>query len=127
MDDRAINLLLFLLFLALEFLVRWKMDTPFVRRANIFLPYVALLAAYGLQTFFKRPLLRRLTTIGVVTYTLGLAIVSQYNFWNDTRYRSRVLHKEQLQSTEKVKYTMYEFERQMPKQSAKTKAEEYIA
>jgi len=123
LDHRATFLLLFLLFLSLEFLIRWRMDTPFVRRSNIFLPYVALLAAYGLNTFFRNNLFRNIAKTSVVAYTLGLAIVSQYNFWNDTRYQSRVFLNETLQGTEKINYSMYAFERGMPKQSAKTNTE----
>ncbi|MEM8527289.1 MAG: hypothetical protein AAGG68_21790 [Bacteroidota bacterium] len=123
LNEQTICLLLFLLFLALEFLVRWRMDTPFVRRANVFLPYVALLAAYRLNTLFQNKKLKNAAKVIVAFYTLGLAIVSQYNFWNDTRYQSRAFLKEQLQGAEKINYSMYAFERQMPKQGAKLKKE----
>ncbi|MEL6945746.1 MAG: hypothetical protein AAFO82_24075, partial [Bacteroidota bacterium] len=126
LDDKAIYLALFLTFLLLEFLIRWRMDTPFVRRANIFLPYCALLAAYGLQTLFKNALLQKIVKLSVVLYTLGLAIVSQYNFWNDTRYQSRAFILEAFSGEEKINYSMYARERRMPRQNAKTQVEANI-
>ncbi len=82
------GIVLLCLFIGLEFLVRWRIDTPFVRRANEFLPFCALLAAYGLHYFSyqKQGFWRRALPATVVVYTLCIAIVAQYNFWNDNRF-----------------------------------------
>lgn len=68
-------------FLFTEFLVRWSMDTTFIRRVNMFMPAVALLAAYGLQRLRAKPWLVTL----VVAWSLGLAVVGQSHHWFDTR------------------------------------------
>ena len=85
---------IFFVFLLLEFLLRWKMDTMFIRRLNIFLPMLAILSAKGLIDFFKNvkiltPGLRQVLIVVVLTYTLGITLVSQLDFWEDTRLQAR--------------------------------------
>lgn len=79
-----------LIFLALEFLTRWLIDTSFIRRANFVLPYIAVFAALAwYHLIAEQPGRRKNLWLGMlVAYTLGIAIVSQYNFWQDTRYRA---------------------------------------
>lgn len=125
LDNHAtLGIVIFLLFLFLEFLVRWRLDTPFIRRANVFLPYVALLSAYGLIIFldshFYNIRLRKIVIGAILAYTLGLTIVSQSNFWNDTRYQCRTYLLENIQDGEKIKYSMYAKAKNMPKESAKS-------
>ena len=69
-----------------EFLVRWSVDTAFIRRVNVFMPAVCLLAAYGLSQLQKR---RSWLPAAVVTYTFLFALVGQSNHWFDTRYEMR--------------------------------------
>ncbi len=69
-----------------EFLVRWSVDTAFVRRVNVFMPAVCLLAAYGLSRLRRR---RPWLPAAVVTYTFLFALVGQSNHWFDTRYDMR--------------------------------------
>ncbi|MCB0632060.1 MAG: glycosyltransferase family 39 protein [Saprospiraceae bacterium] len=102
---------LLLLFLGLEFGIRWSSDVPFVRRANIFMPALALLAAYAWAQF--KPVHRKYAGILMVTYTLGLCLVSQSNAWWDTRYTARTYLQEQ-QSGQKIKYGSYSYARGMP-------------
>ena len=69
-----------------EFLVRWSVDTAFIRRVNVFMPAVCLLAAYGLSRLRQR---RPWLPAAVVTYTFLFALVGQSNHWFDTRYEMR--------------------------------------
>lgn len=85
-------------FLFTEFLVRWSMDTTFIRRVNIFMPAVALLAAYGLQRLNARPWL----AAGVVAWSLGLAVVGQSHHWFDTRIAMRDWANRELPKPAKV-------------------------
>lgn len=71
------------LLLLLEFVLRWSLDTPFVRRANVFLPAVILLAAYALKSY-RKPWLTGLA----LGYTLALGLLGQSNHWFDTRQRA---------------------------------------
>ena len=71
--------------LLLEFGVLWTMDTAFVRRAAIFMPAVALLAAFALH----RLRAGRGAVTAVVVYTLVFAVVGQSHHWFDTRYAFR--------------------------------------
>ncbi|MCB0569479.1 MAG: hypothetical protein KDC66_06945, partial [Phaeodactylibacter sp.] len=79
---------IFLGFIILEFLALWSLDATFVRRANIFLPFIAVLAAYGLMGIRKN-MLRRLVIAAVGLYTLAIAWEGQSNAWWDTRYAAR--------------------------------------
>ncbi len=75
-----------------EFVLLWVLDTTFVRRAAVFMPAVALLAAAALARLRPRPI----WTAGVVAWSLGLALTGQYNHWYDTRYAFRDWAKEVL-------------------------------
>lgn len=90
-------------FLLTEAFLRWYMDTTFVRRANIFLPAVALLAAWSLHQLKAKPWLTAL----VVAWTFGLAIVGQNNHWNDPRYDFRDWANQELQQPTRVGITGY--------------------
>lgn len=72
-------------FLLTEFALRWYMDTTFIRRVNIFMPTVALLAAYALQRVKAKPWL----SILVVAWSMGLGVVGQSHHWFDTRIEMR--------------------------------------
>ena len=82
----------FLLFMVLaEFGIRWAIDTPVIRRANVFMPFVALLASYGGFYFIQHNKwftlkIRKAILVFTLIYTLGLCLVSQYNFYNEPRY-----------------------------------------
>lgn len=85
-------------FLLTEFLVRWYMDTTFIRRVNVFMPAVALLAAFGLQRLRAKPWL----VVLVVAWSLGLGIVGQSHHWFDTRIAMREWANEELPKPAKV-------------------------
>jgi hypothetical protein len=72
-------------FLLTEFALRWYLDSTFIRRVNIFMPAVALLAAYALHRLNARPWL----SILVVVWSFGLGIVGQSHHWFDTRIAMR--------------------------------------
>ena len=75
--------------LLLEFGVRWSIDTPFVRRANEFMPLLAILAAYGLHRTWLVPRAAHRLRLAVAAYGLALCLVGQSNHWFDTRVRAR--------------------------------------
>ncbi|MEM0995019.1 MAG: phospholipid carrier-dependent glycosyltransferase [Bacteroidota bacterium] len=113
------------LLLFLEFLVRWQMDTPFIRRANIFLPFCAMTAAYALHNVLgnkasKMLLLRHLLVVFIIVYTLGLTLSSQRNFWRDNRYAARDFIAENIVGDAKIKYSMYAKIKYMPKETAQS-------
>lgn len=82
--------------LLLSFLILWSGDATAVRRANIFLPYIAMMSASGLVRFVDAGTPeRRLSRIGraalvssLVVYTLLLSLISQRAFLSDTRYKA---------------------------------------
>lgn len=83
--------LIIILFLLLEFLLRWRMDATFVRRGNIFLPLLAIISAYGMITLYKslKPNgsnLGKYMVISSIFYCIALTIISQYNFVFENRY-----------------------------------------
>lgn len=96
---------LWLIFLAIEFLTRWLLDTTFIRRANFVMPFLSLVGAVGFYqlTASLPPGLRKGFWWAAVLYTLGLAASSQANFWDDTRYRAR----QQVQEIAAGKSTLY--------------------
>jgi hypothetical protein len=82
-------------FLVPSFLILWAGDGTFVRRANIFLPYIALTSGYGLAKLLQyaesssKKQLRRASVILVsfiVLYTFALSVLSQTYFLKETRY-----------------------------------------
>jgi|AntRauTorckE5430_2_1112549.scaffolds.fasta_scaffold00164_11 hypothetical protein len=72
-------------FLLTEFALRWYMDSTFIRRVNIFMPAVALLAVYALQRIKAKPWLSFI----VVAWSIGLGVVGQSHHWYDTRIEMR--------------------------------------
>ena len=108
----------FLLFVAMEFAVRWFLDTPFIRRANVFLPFMAITAAWYLLTQFNALRSRKSWIVSFVfLYTLGIAIFGQNNFWQDTRYQAL----DSIQRTakgKKIYYSTYAKIPAMPAQNA---------
>ncbi len=89
--------------LASEFLVRWSVDTAFIRRVNIFMPAVCLLAAYALQRLRSRSWLAP----AVLVYTLVFGIVGQSNHWFDTRYAMREYVNKELPADAKIAISGY--------------------
>ncbi|TSC83358.1 MAG: hypothetical protein G01um101419_41 [Parcubacteria group bacterium Gr01-1014_19] len=60
-----------------------------VRRINVFLPFVALAAAYGLGELLNSgEKLKKIAVYSVIGYTGLLAAISQAQFLNDPRYRA---------------------------------------
>jgi hypothetical protein len=103
------------LFVLLEFFVLWNMDAPFVRRINIFLPYIALIAAFGLYKTFSNARIRRGVMAISIIYTFGLTMVSQSNFINDTRYEARAFLLDKELEDEKMFYCPYSKMKGLPK------------
>jgi hypothetical protein len=102
---------LFVSLLGLEFGVLWSSDAPFVRRAGIFMPALALVAACGWVQLRPKP--RKYGGMLMVVYTLGLCLVSQSNAWWDTRYAARTYLQEQ-QADRRIKYGSYSHASGMP-------------
>ena len=98
--------------LLLEFGVRWSSDIPFIRRANIFMPALVLLAAFGWSRT-NNSRLRIGLAIFLIVYTLGLSLISQSNSWNDTRYAARTYLNEN-HTGQRIKYGSYAYARGMP-------------
>lgn len=114
-SPKALGLGYFLLLLLLEFGVRWSLDTPFVRRADIFLPALALAGGYALwqlrQTKMKW---KQALAIAILSYSLGITVVNQSNFWADTRYKAMdYLRQAEARS---FHYSTYAFVPGMPKE-----------
>jgi len=85
-----IELRWWLLFLFLEWGVLWAMDTAYLPRANIFLPFVAILAGRGLAGVLRgdpgRPAWQRhSSTWLVILYTAFLTLSSLSYTWTDNR------------------------------------------
>ena len=88
MEENARQMLVFAsILLALEFLLLWKLDAPFVRRCLIFMPPLAILAGVGAHYIVLKN--SRLWLIGGAVYTIALTAVSQWNFVHDTRYEAK--------------------------------------
>ena len=102
--------------LLLEFGVRWSIDTPFVRRANEFMPFLAILAAYGLHRTWLAPRRARQLRWAVAGYGLALCLVGQSNHWFDTRERARAfLLAQYADSEQRIAYTEYAYAAGSPK------------
>ena len=86
------------LFLLTEAALRWYMDTTFIRRVNIFMPAIAILAAYTLQRYRVKPWLTAL----VVAWSFGLGVVGQSHHWYDTRVAMRDWLNEELPKPNRV-------------------------
>ncbi len=89
--------------LVLEILLRWRIDTPFVRRANEFMPALCLLAAYGFYRLQSAPW----KIAAVLAYTFAFALVGQSNHWWDTRVDARNYVLSELPDTAKIEATPY--------------------
>lgn len=108
-----IKLIILLAFVLLEFTVLWAMDTPFVRRANVFLPICAMAAAAGLYRFIGAPAGAKM--VAIFAYTLLLTLISQSNFWNDTRYQARDFIQQQQMVDKAIHYGPYALAKGMPR------------
>lgn len=80
-------LVLFTIGLGLSFVLLWAGDATFVRRANIFLPFIAVVAGYGMSQIYKERF-GKFLVVFTLLYTAGLSIYSQTAFLNDTRYQA---------------------------------------
>lgn len=123
-SGRTLPVLLFTAFLLLEFAVLWNMDTPFVRRALIFMPAVSLLAAYAWRHIPDRSW-RLGIAVATIFYTLVLTLTSQSNAWWDTRYQART-YLQQEQAEVKIKYGGYAFAQGMPPGISLREAEDIL-
>lgn len=95
-SDARPGLLLLLAFILLEFGVRWYIDTPFIRRVNVFLPFCAIISAMVLHEWSQRSVWWAKMVFPIVAlYTLGLSIYGQNNFWQDTRYKAMSILQDQ--------------------------------
>lgn len=100
-------------FIFFSFIILWAADAPFVRRANIFLPYIAIVAGYGLINFIdsgaskKKKIFRTCLVSLVVVYTALNSLISQYAFLTDTRYKASKYLNEHLSSHALIAYSMY--------------------
>lgn len=92
----------------LEFLLAWSGGATFIRRATIFLPFVAIVTAWGLVKVPK-------IAIVVVVYTLGLTIASQLNFLFDSRYAAQDFIKAQQTPNHRYYYDYYAMLENVPK------------
>lgn len=90
-------------FLCIEAFLRWYMDTTFIRRVNIFMPAVALLAAWGLHRLNAKPWITAL----VIAWSFGLGVVGQSHHWFDTRSAARDWANENLPKPIKVGVSGY--------------------
>ncbi|TXF90649.1 hypothetical protein FUA23_06020 [Neolewinella aurantiaca] len=86
-----------------EFIVRWSVDTAFIRRVNVFMPAVCILCAYGLHELRKHSWL----SLAVVIYTVLFGIVGQSNHWFDTRYEMREFVNNELPEDAKIGVSGY--------------------
>ncbi|RMG84478.1 MAG: hypothetical protein D6714_07820 [Bacteroidetes bacterium] len=93
-------------FVAMEGLVLWNLDAPFVRRANIFMPFVALMAAAGLDEM-RSPKKRKAAIWATILYTYALTAVSQFNFIKDPRYAARDYLFEKIPAGTTIYYDPY--------------------
>ena len=107
--------LVFTVFVLFEFLVLWNLDAPFVRRINIFLPYIALFASFGIYNAFANKTKRKWAIGITILYTFSLTIVSQFNFIQDTRYQARDYVQNHVNQAAKIYYCPYSKMKGMPK------------
>lgn len=116
--NHKVKLIFIFIFIIFEFLILWSGDSTFVRRANIFLPFVAILAGYG---FIKLSDLWHLSKIKsliflaiIIIYTLSLTVISQSNFVYDTRYLAKGYLNSELKNNKNICYSGYAFAMGMP-------------
>jgi hypothetical protein len=92
----------------LTFLLFWIGDGTFVRRATIFLPFVALLIGYGYLWLRDRytPRTARIAVVLVLAYTGALAATSQGRFVIETRYQAADFIRDRYPDTD-IAYSFY--------------------
>jgi len=106
---RTLIVLYVFAYLLTEFCLRWYLDTTFIRRVNVFMPAVALLAAYALH----RLKAGGWWTVGVVVWSLGLALVGQSNHWFDNREEMVEWVAKELPPPARVGITAYAFSKNL--------------
>ena len=92
------------------FAILWNTDFPVVRRANIFMPYIAIISSYGFVRFLRYVNKNKITYmlfIGLFIYSITFVILSQYNFLNDTRHKADRYLNEHFSSKSNIAYTPY--------------------
>jgi len=92
-ENNSFNMILFFcLFIAAEFIVLWNLDVTCNRRANIFLPFVAIIAGNGLAKLRNQAVntfrYGKCTVYLILLYTSGITLVSQSNFIFETRSKA---------------------------------------
>ncbi len=103
----------------LELLLLWSGSSTFVRRANIFLPYIAIVTGYGLIKFLdsksiRNKIIRLAIIVLICVYTLSISLVSQYNFITDTRYEASRYLNEEHSVESNIVYYPYAYTKSMP-------------
>jgi len=93
LKDSKISISIFSIFLIMEFGLLWMMDATFVRRASVFLPFIAIIGGYGINKLITgtnrfSTLFKYIARI-ILIFTFLHSISSQLNFVNDTRYKAR--------------------------------------
>ncbi|MEM9837287.1 MAG: glycosyltransferase family 39 protein, partial [Bacteroidota bacterium] len=115
------DLILLIGIILLEVLVRWSIDTPFVRRANVFMPAICLAAAQGWRIAFAPN--GRMTIRShqikwlVIIYTGSLTLVGQSNHWWDTRAAARDWMTTHLPADAKILATPYAVAKGLPQRT----------
>ena len=113
----------FLLFLFLELIMLWSLATSFVRRANIFLPFISISAGYGLYRLMTSAINKRSRYLGpiivvfILAYTLSVSLVSQSNFIFETRYEAEEYLKHFKETNCSLSYSYYAKTKGMPEGS----------
>ena len=105
-------------YLILAIIILWNADAAFVRRANIFLPYIGIMSSYGFVRvieYIKTKRTKNILLIVVCVYSVTYIILSQYNFLNDTRYQSSTYLKSQNFNKDVIAYSQYAYLESMPK------------
>ena len=115
------TILFFVVFLVLSFIARYLADTTFVRRASIFLPFIAMISGYGIVKFLRaegHKYFNKTVRISIVLvsifYTLALSLNSQYYFLFDTRYGASSYLNEHFSSGNTIAYSRYAKTNSMP-------------
>lgn len=100
-------------FLIVSFVLLWVGDCTFVRRANIFLPYIAMMSGYGLVHFMETGVVpksracKKLIVSFLLLYTITLSLLSQAHFLRDTRYKASDYMKQHFTSKDAIAYSLY--------------------
>ncbi len=114
---------LLFVFVSMEFAVRWFLDTPFIRRGNIFLPFMAITTAWYFFRYLRLGNTWPQWSLAfVLLYTMGIAIFGQNNFWKDTRYQASASVQD-VSRGKQVYYSTYAKVPAMPEQTANSPEE----